>query len=124
LEKANTKKTLGQEIMSFVKSKQAIVVLVVLFVSLTPIFAAGSTESIDALDNWGQSLLNIFQSTWVKALLMVALIVEALAMVFAGQQGGGAQIIKRFAPWIIGTLILLCSSGIASYFFDGIDLTA
>ena len=52
---------------------------------------------------------------------MVALIVEAISMILAGQQGGGGQVLKRFAPWIIGTLILLSASGICSYFLG--DLT-
>lgn len=37
-------------------------------------------------------------------------------MVLAGQQGGGGQMIKKFAPWIIGTIILLSASSICSYF--------
>ena len=42
-------------------------------------------------------------------------------MVLAGQQGGGGQMIKKFAPWIIGTIILLSASSICSYFLDGLS---
>ena len=56
-----------------------------------------------------------------SVLLLVALIIEAIGVVVAGQQGGGGQILKKFAPWIIGTLILLCSSGICSYFLGDLN---
>ena len=51
----------------------------------------------------------------------VALIIEAIGMIVAGQQGGGGAIIKKFAPWIIGTIILLSASGITGYFLDGLE---
>ncbi len=77
-------------------------------------FAA--TDTIDALDSWGTKILDLFSSSWVKVICLVALIVEAIGMVVAGQQGGGGAIIKKFAPWIIGTIILLSASSICSYF--------
>ena len=42
-------------------------------------------------------------------------------MVLAGQQGGGGQMIKKFAPWIIGTIILLSASSICSYFLGDLS---
>lgn len=82
-------------------------------------FAA--TDSIDVLDSWSDKILDLLSSSWVKVLCLVALIIEAIGVVLAGQQGGGGQIIKRFAPWIIGTLILLCASGICSYFLSDLE---
>jgi hypothetical protein len=81
-------------------------------------FAADST--IDVLDGWGNKILSIFSSGWVKALACVALIIEAIGMIVAGQQGGGGAIIKKFGPWIIGTVILLCASGITGYFLESL----
>ena len=96
-------------------SKHFIALAIVFAACIVPTFAAGSE-----LDTWADKILELFQSSWVKAILLVALIVEAIGMVLAGQQGGGGQMIKKFAPWIIGTIILLSASSICSYFLDGL----
>jgi len=101
-------------------SKHFIALAIVFAACIVPTFAAGSGESIAELDTWADKILELFQSSWVKAILLVALIVEAIGMVLAGQQGGGGQMIKKFAPWIIGTIILLSASSICSYFLDGL----
>ena len=100
-------------------SKHFIALAVVFAACIVPTFAAGSGESIAELDSWADKILELFQSSWVKAILLVALIVEAIGMVLAGQQGGGGQMIKKFAPWIIGTIILLSASSIC--FLDGLS---
>ena len=102
-----------------VTSKQFIICMVMLC-ACVPTFAA-SNDSIVELDNWADKILELFQSSWVKAILLVALIVEAIGMVLAGQQGGGGQMIKKFAPWIIGTIILLSASSICSYFLGDLS---
>lgn len=89
------------------------------FVIVSNTFAADDT--IETLDSWGNNILSIFSSGWVKALACVALIIEAIGMIVAGQQGGGGAIIKKFAPWIIGTVILLCASGITGYFLNDLE---
>lgn len=101
-------------------SKRFITIAAIFALCVVPTFAASNGGgSIGELDNWADKILELFQSSWVKAILLVALIVEAIGMVLAGQQGGGGQMLKKFAPWIIGTIILLCSSSICSYFLDG-----
>lgn len=96
-----------------------IVVIALLFVIFSnPLFAQ---ETIDTLDEWSEKILDLFTSPWVKALLLIALIVEAIALVVAGQQGGGGQMLKRFGPWIIGTIILLSASSICGYFLGGLE---
>lgn len=102
-----------------VGSKEFVLFVLLAFILTSNTFAAGDT--IDMLDNWGNKILSVFSSGWVKALSCVALIIEAIGMIVAGQQGGGGAIIKKFAPWIIGTIILLCASGITSYFLDGLE---
>ncbi len=109
------------KIKSFLCSKNFILFCIFLFVVVNPTFAEG--EKIDALDKWGTKILELFASSWVKVLLLVALIIEAIGMIVAGQQGGGGAIIKKFAPWIIGTLILLCASGIVKYFVGDLSFT-
>ena len=85
-----------------------------------PIFAE---DTIGQLDTWANKILSLFQSSWVKAILLVALIVEAIAMVVAGRNGGGGEMLKRFAPWIIGTIVLLSASGITTYFVGDLKFT-
>ena len=102
-------------------SKKFWAIAVVFAICIVPTFAAGSGDSIVELDNWANKILELFQSSWIKAILLVALIVEAIGMVLAGQQGGGGQMIKKFAPWIIGTIILLSASSICSYFLGDLS---
>ena len=103
-------------------SKKILAVAAVFALCIIPTFASSSSgDSIVELDNWADKILELFQSSWVKAILLVALIVEAIGMVLAGQQGGGGQMIKKFAPWIIGTIILLSASSICSYFLGDLS---
>ena len=111
-----------QKIKGFVTDRKFLITVFMLFMIAAPTFAAnGGGDTIEQLDTWGDKILSLLQSTWVKVLLLVALIIEAIGVVVAGQQGGGGQILKKFAPWIIGTLILLCSSGICSYFLGDLN---
>lgn len=102
-------------------NKKLLAIAVLFAICIVPTFAAGGGDSIVELDNWADKILELFQSSWVKAILLVALIVEAIGMVMAGQQGGGGQMLKKFAPWIIGTIILLSASSICSYFLSDLS---
>lgn len=82
-------------------------------------FAGG--DSIEQLDQWGTKIMNLFTSPWLKALVCVAIIIEAVGMIYAGQNGGGAQVIKKFAPIIIGSVILLAAQGIVTYFLGSLS---
>lgn len=120
--KSNSKaKKFFAGIKETVFSKQFAILAITICVFAAPTFAASSGDSIVELDNWADKILELFQSSWVKAILLVALIVEAIGMVLAGQQGGGGQMIKKFAPWIIGTIILLSASSICSYFLGDLS---
>lgn len=110
-----------QKIKGFMTDRKFLITVFMLFMIIAPTFASGGGDTIEQLDTWGDKILSLLQSTWVKVLLLVALIIEAIGVVVAGQQGGGGQILKKFAPWIIGTLILLCSSGICSYFLGDLN---
>ena len=102
-------------------SKKVIVFCVLFFTVITPIFC--QSNQITQLDSWATKVLELFQSTWVKAILLIALIVEAIGVVVAGQQGGGGQMLKKFAPWIIGTIVLLSASGICTYFLQDLSFS-
>ena len=118
-EKAGNGRSFLVSVKGFVCSKSFIMFALLSCVMVSGAFAA--TDTIETLDTWGERILSIFSSGWVKALACVALIVEAIGMIVAGQQGCGGAIIKKFAPWIIGTIILLCASGITSYFLGGLN---
>ncbi len=131
MKSTNTKNTENKSFLKsfkgFVTSKSFIMFALFSCVLISSTFAANDT--IENLDTWGNNILSIFSSGWVKALCCVALIIEAIGMIVAGQQGGGGAIIKKFGPWIIGTVILLSASGITSYFledlsFDDLSLMA
>lgn len=108
-----------KSLKGIVCSKSFVMFCLFSFVIVSNTFAADDT--IETLDSWGNNILSIFSSGWVKALACVALIIEAIGMIVAGQQGGGGAIIKKFAPWIIGTVILLCASGITGYFLNDLE---
>ena len=108
-----------KSLKGIVCSKSVVMFCLFSFVIVSNTFAADDT--IETLDSWGNNILSIFSSGWVKALACVALIIEAIGMIVAGQQGGGGAIIKKFAPWIIGTVILLCASGITGYFLNDLE---
>lgn len=113
-------KSFTNSIKGFVCSKSFIMFVIFSCVAVSSTFAQ-SSDTITTLDSWGNKILSIFSSGWVKALACVALIVEAIGMIVSGQQGGGGAIIKKFAPWLIGTIILLCASGITSYFMGDLE---
>lgn len=111
--------SLLKSLKGFVLSKPFVMFALLSCVMISSTFAA--SDSIEVLDSWSDKILDLLSSSWVKVLCLVALIIEAIGVVVSGQQGGGGQIIKRFAPWIIGTLILLCASGICSYFLADLE---
>ena len=89
-----------------------------LFISLfcsSGLFADG----IPVLDNAGTKILELVSATWVKALLVVALIIEFGVIAFGNAQGEGG-IIKTVLPWIIGTAGILGATSIVNFFFSGI----
>ncbi len=111
----------NKKVLSFLGSKKFLFCILLICLCSTSLWGQ---ETIAQLDKWSDKILTLFQSTWVKVILLVALIVEAIGVIVAGQQGGGSQILKKFGPWIIGTIILLCASGICSYFLDGLEFKA
>ncbi|MCQ2596552.1 MAG: TrbC/VirB2 family protein [Treponema sp.] len=93
-------------------------IICLLFVSLfcsSGLFA----EGIPVLDTAGTKILELVSATWVKALLVVALIIEFGVIAFGNAQGEGG-IIKKVLPWIIGTAGILGATSIVNFFFSGI----
>lgn len=115
------KRTFGSCVAKLLKNKAFVMLCLISAVFVVPTFAGDDT--IGKLDEWSAKVLDIFASKWLKAVCLIALVLEALGVVVGGQQGGGGQLIKKFAPWMIGTVIMLCASSICSYFLTDIEFT-
>lgn len=75
-----------------------------------------ATETIEELDDWGEKILGLIGSGWVKALMTVALVIEFGIIGFGNAQGEGG-IFKKVLPWTIGTVGILGASSITSFFW-------
>ena len=104
-----------------------VIAVLILMLCCSLVFAQGSGTGLNSgkldeqITDWTDKLTGFLGSNWVKAIALVALVVEAIGIVVGGQQGGGTQAFKKLAPWIIGTIILLMASGICSYMYDKLD---
>ncbi len=98
--------------------KKIIFILLMFCIVSTALFADGG---IKELDDWGTKLLNLFSSTWVKAICAIALIIICIGMITVGRQEQG--MIKKFVPWLVGVIVLLSASSIVGYMFQGSDFT-
>ncbi|WP_024467153.1 TrbC/VirB2 family protein [Treponema pedis] len=103
------------------QKKKIILIFAMLMVMCFSLFAQNQGGSIDQLDKWGQTIVSLFTSTWLKAVCIVALIGLAIGMITAGRSEPGMM--KKFAPWLIGVIILLSATSIVGYFFEGADLS-
>ena len=95
--------------------RKIILMVVFLLVASSPIFAADSQVGSE-VNNIVGSIVNFFASGWVKGLACIALIAEAIALIFAG--GQNPQIFKKFLPLIAGTVIFMCAGKIISLVFS------
>ena len=84
---------------------------------------AQSSESIAVLDTSGQKIIDLVTAKWVKALLVVALIIEFGVIAFGNAQGEGGMI-KKVLPWILGTAGILGATSIVNFFFGNISQEA
>lgn len=112
--KSNTHKT-------FKISKKAAFFVFLLLCMFTPMFAANDLTS--QIDTVSENILDLIGGNTVKIILLLVLIGEAIGVVFMGRQGGGGEIIKKFFPWIVGTIILLCACSIVGFMTEDLDLT-
>ena len=91
-------------------NKKACVFLVLFFVAATAMFASDTSTSTSVsseMNNIVGNLVSFFESGWVKGIACIALIAEAIGLIFAG--GQNPQIFKKFLPLIAGTVIFMCA---------------
>lgn len=86
--------------------------MIFLFISASPMFAQDASGEVN---NIVGNLVSFFESGWVKGLACIALIAEAIALIFAG--GQNPQIFKKFLPLIAGTVIFMCAGKIITLVF-------
>lgn len=105
--------------------KSAICILFIALFCSSGLFAQAqsSGDGIAVLDNAGQSILDLVGAKWVKALLVVALIVEFGVIAFGNAQGEGGMV-KKVLPWIIGTAGILGATSIVNFFFGSVTQEA
>jgi len=85
-----------------------------LFVAATASIFAQSTATAEMNSIVG-NLVSFFENGWVKGIACIALIAEAIGLIFAG--GQNPQIFKKFLPLIAGTVIFMCAGKIITLVF-------
>lgn len=96
-------------------NKKACVFLVLFFVATTAMFAASNDTLTTEMNTVIGNLVSFFESGWVKGIACIALIAEAIGLIFAG--GQNPQIFKKFLPLIAGTVIFMCAGKIITLVF-------
>jgi len=95
-----------------VLNKRAFMVLVLFVAATTSIFAQDTTAEMNTIVG---NLVSFFENGWVKGIACIALIAEAIGLIFAG--GQNPQIFKKFLPLIAGTVIFMCAGKIITLVF-------
>lgn len=94
-------------------NKKLVMFLIVLLLTAATVFAQDTASA--EVNNIVGNLVSFFESGWVKGLACIALIAEAIALIFAG--GQNPQIFKKFLPLIAGTVIFMCAGKIITLVF-------
>lgn len=108
-------------IQAVVPYKMVIIMAVMVIFASSPIFAADTIESLNTMSD---KFLGLFNSSWVRALVAIAIIIEGISMVIMTKNGGGGQVVQKFLPIIIGTLIIACACGISAFLTSDMDIKA
>lgn len=85
-----------------------------------PIFAQNAT----GIDSAVEKVTSFLSSGVITAICLIALVVEGIGVVVMGKQGADIQsIIGKFAPWVVGTVVLLSANGICNYFLSDLSFS-
>lgn len=86
--------------------------------AVTPIFAQDAT----GIDSAVEKVTTFLSSGVITAICLIALVVEAIGVIVMGKQGADIQsIIGKFAPWVVGTVVVLSANGICNYFLSDLS---
>lgn len=98
--------------------KKALLFALLVACVITPVFADGVAEVESAV----QKVTDFLSSGVITAICLIALVVEGIGVVVMGKQGADIQaIISKFAPWVVGTVVLLSANGICNYFLTDLS---
>jgi len=100
------------------QKKKIVLILCMIFLLCVSVFAQ---DKIGKLDTWAQRIVNLLTATWLKAICIIALVGICVGMIVAGRNEPG--LIKKFIPWLIGTIVLLSAADIVKYFFTDAEFT-
>lgn len=110
--------TISKKLRTQIEWKKLLMFLLVMVVSASSIWAEGE---VTALDSAVAKVTDFLSSGVITAICLIALVVEGIGVVVMGKQGADIQaIIGKFAPWVIGTVVLLSANGICNYFLSDI----
>ena len=85
--------------------------------AITPIFAQET-----GIDSAVEKVTSFLSSGVITAICLLALVVEAIGVIVMGKQGADIQsIIGKFAPWVVGTVVVLSANGICNYFLSDLS---
>lgn len=106
-------------------NRKALICLLLLCCVASAFSQTGGTDALSStMTSWTSKITGFLGSSWIKAVALIALVIEAVGIVVGGQQGGGGAVFKKFAPWIVGTVILLMASAICNYMYEGLSFSA
>lgn len=103
--------------------RMGIIALVLMCIFSNGAFAAGNgtTFQIDALNSLGDVLVGALGSTWLKAILATALVIE-FGVAAWGQSKGASELVSGAVKWMFATGGMLGATGIANFIFDEVDV--
>ena len=96
-------------------AKKCVMVLALMLIAMNFTFAGDVNTT--QVDNTVNKIVDFFNGGWVKGILCIMLIGECLGLVFAG--GQNPQIFKKFLPFIVGTVLLMCAGKIINVIWSG-----
>ena len=86
--------------------------------AVTPIFAQEAT----GIDSAVEKVTTFLSNGVITAICLIALVIEAIGVIVMGKQGADIQaIIGKFAPWVVGTVVLFSANGICNYFLSDLS---
>lgn len=98
-----------------------IISMILMCVLCSGAFADASAFNISALDSLGGVLKGALGSTWLKAILATALVIE-FGVAAWGQSKGASELVSGAVKWMFATGGMLGATGIANFIFDEVEV--
>ncbi len=99
----------------------AVISFILMAVLANGAFAKTGTFQIDALNSLGDVLKGALGSTWLKAILATALVIE-FGVAAWGQSKGASELVSGAVKWMFATGGMLGATGIANFIFDEVEV--